>query len=69
KAGEIQGPVRTKFGHHIIKVEDRQEAKQLAYKEAQDQVKEDLMNDKANARYQEYVAQLRKKATITVNLE
>lgn len=69
KAGEIRGPVRTKFGYHIVKVEDRKEAKQLTYKEVQGQVKEDLMTDKANARYEEYVDQLRKKAKITVNLK
>jgi peptidyl-prolyl cis-trans isomerase C len=69
KAGEIGGPVRTKFGYHIIKVEEKHAFKQLPYQEVQSQVKDDFMNEKANARYQEYVAQLRKKAKITVNLK
>jgi len=69
KAGEIGGPVRTKFGYHIIKVEEKQTFKQLPYKEAESRVKDDLMNEKANARYQKYVAELRKKAKITVNLK
>jgi peptidyl-prolyl cis-trans isomerase C len=69
KVGEISGPVRTKFGYHIIMVEDVQAYKQLTYKEAKDQVKKNVMNEKMNTRYQEYVAQLRKKAKITVNLK
>lgn len=69
KAGEIGGPVRTQFGYHIIKVEEKQTFKQLPYQEVEGRVKDDLTNEKANARYQEYVAELRTKAKITVNLK
>jgi hypothetical protein len=50
-------------------VEEKQTSKQLPYKEVESRVKDDLMNEKANARYQEYVAELRKSAKITVNLK
>lgn len=69
KTGEIGGPVRTKFGYHIIKVEDKKESKQLTYEEVQDRVKEDLTTEKVNTRYQEYIEALRKKAKITINLK
>lgn len=69
KVGEISGLVRTQFGYHIIKVEDKLEAKQLSYKEAEDQVKKDLTREKTIARYGEYIKGLREKATVTVNLE
>lgn len=69
KVGEISGLVRTQFGYHIIKVEDKLEAKQLSYKEAEDQVKKDLTREKTIARYGEYIKGLREKAKVTVNLE
>jgi peptidyl-prolyl cis-trans isomerase C len=69
KVGEISGLVRTQFGYHIIKVEERQQAKVLSYEEAKDQVKADVTKEKVNARYREYIEGLRKKAKITVNLK
>lgn len=68
KAGQVSDLVRTKFGYHIIKVEDRREAKRLSYKQAENQVKDDLTKEKVNARYQEYIDGLRKKAKITIHL-
>lgn len=67
KVGEISGLVRTPFGYHIIKVEERTSAKQLPFEEVKEQVQEDLMREHTVARYQEYMGGLRGKATIEVS--
>ena len=38
KVGEISGPVKTQFGYHIIKVTDKEEGKDVSYKEVADMV-------------------------------
>ncbi|MGH8056437.1 MAG: peptidylprolyl isomerase [Candidatus Entotheonellia bacterium] len=68
KVGEISGLVRTPFGFHIIKVEERTAAKPQSFEEVKDQVREDLMREQTVAHYQEYVGGLRSKATIEVSL-
>jgi peptidyl-prolyl cis-trans isomerase C len=42
KAGEISGPVLTRFGYHVIKVEEKQEGKTVSQAEAAPQITEFL---------------------------
>jgi peptidyl-prolyl cis-trans isomerase C len=68
KPGQVSDLIRTPFGYHIIKVEERKPAKTLSFEEAQDQIKEDVRREHTFARYQEYVGGLRNKANIEILL-
>jgi peptidyl-prolyl cis-trans isomerase C len=67
--GQISEVVRTQFGYHIIKVEERKTGRALAFDEAKAQVKEDLTQQQTYERYQQYMAGLRSKAKVEVLLQ
>ncbi len=47
KKGEISQPVRTNFGWHIIKIEDRKEPRQQAFDEVREDIRDTIAEDKA----------------------
>lgn len=67
--GQTSEVVRSQFGYHIIKVEDRKTGRALAFDEAKSQVKDDLTQQHTYERYQQYMAGLRSKAKVEVLLQ
>ena len=61
KKGELsETPVKTQFGYHIIKVEDRRQAPPPAFEEMAEQIREDLARETVTA----FIDQLRSGAKI-----
>lgn len=60
KVGEVSLPVKTKFGWHLIKVEDRRETNFPPY----DALKERIVSHLAQQKAQVVAAELRKSATV-----
>lgn len=58
--GQVSEPVKTKFGWHIIKLEDRRRKPPPSF----DEVKETILNSLAVLKAQEVVGALRKKADV-----
>ena len=59
KVGELRGPVKTQFGYHLIKINDKKEATPLKYEDIADQIKQKLLTDKQQAAYRSKVNQLK----------
>lgn len=65
KPGETsQEPVKSQFGYHIIKVEDKKEAHQQSYEEVKDQIKDQLINNEVGKKLGELTQELLKNAKI-----
>jgi peptidyl-prolyl cis-trans isomerase C len=61
KKGELsETPIKTQFGYHIIKVEDRRQAPPQAFEEMAEQIREDLARETVTA----FIDQLRSGAKI-----
>lgn len=65
KVGEMtQKPVKTEFGYHVIKVEDKKAARQQTLDEVKTSITEELKSNKESEKFQQYVEDLRKQAKI-----
>lgn len=66
--GAISDPVETEYGFHIIKLVERQEAKEPVYEESKEEIKKQLWDQKMQAEYSTWLAELQEKAEIENNL-
>lgn len=62
--GDLSGVVKTQFGYHLIKLEDRREAGLVPFEEVQENLQEYLRQEKVKEAVQSYVKQLRQDAEI-----
>ena len=59
--GHIVGPVKTQFGYHLIKVEDKKDAETSVYEDVADTIKNIILQQKRNDVYGNKIAELKEK--------
>jgi len=64
--GEVGGPIRTRYGFHIIKVTDREESKIRPFEEVSKQIYARLSNELYKRKRMEWLKRLRNQAYIEV---
>lgn len=53
--GEVSEPVKSEYGFHIIKVEDRKEAKEANYEESKEEIREKIFEQKYPEAYNNWI--------------
>ena len=61
EVGHIVGPVKTQFGYHLIKVEDKKDAETSVYEDVADTIKNIILQQKRNDVYGNKIAELKEK--------
>ena len=69
EAGGVSEPVKGKVGYHIIKLEEKQPAREEEFSNAKDRVEKMVLREKQMNEYKGFVESLKKKAKIERHLE
>lgn len=56
--GKVIGPVQTQFGYHLIRVEDKKEASVMPFEQVQEQIHQQLIQNKQKEAYDAKVKEL-----------
>jgi foldase protein PrsA len=66
---EISDPVKTDYGYHIIKVEEKKEAKEANFEDSKAEIKETLIDQKMETEYSTWLEEKKKDYDIENSLE
>lgn len=66
KPGEVSDIIETRYGFHIIKVEEKRESFIEPYEKIKDKVKERLFNDLKKTRVEEFIRKIEKDAVVEI---
>jgi peptidyl-prolyl cis-trans isomerase C len=66
KNGEIKGPVQSKFGYHVLLMEDKKPAQESSYDQVKDYIIEQLKFQKQQEQYEKLAESLRKKMGVQI---
>ena len=61
EVGSISSPVKTQFGYHLVKVENRSDASVIPFEEVKEKIENQLIQQKRNELYQAKIAELKAK--------
>ncbi|MEA4825088.1 MAG: peptidyl-prolyl cis-trans isomerase [Clostridium sp.] len=64
EVGVLSEPVKTQFGYHLIKVEDKQEASVRPFNEVKDMIKSQIFQERQNFKYMSFTEELKKKYSV-----
>ena len=68
KKGQIEGPIKSKFGYHILYLEDTKPAEEASFDQVKDYIIEQLKYQKQQEQYEKIADSLRKKMNVQILL-
>lgn len=68
EVGAVSEPVKTQFGYHIIKLNDKKEASNSTYEQVKDQIKSQLLGQKQQKAYIDKTNELKEKYEVKNNM-
>ncbi|MEW6584727.1 MAG: peptidylprolyl isomerase [Nitrospirota bacterium] len=69
KVGEISEPVKTRFGHHIIKVTDKKMGKPLEFEKIKNNIYQRVVAERQKEFFDTYIEDLKKSYKVEINKE
>jgi peptidyl-prolyl cis-trans isomerase SurA len=69
KKGEVAEPVRTKFGFHVIKVDDVRQGAPKPFDEVKDQLRDKLYRETLEKQTASYINELRRNASVDIKID
>lgn len=67
--GSVSGAIKTPFGYHLVKVEDRRPARTLSFDEVKERIYQTLLEEKREVLFSRWFENIRRKTEVKINEE